>query len=195
MAGYILSFGAFCVYVFDYLPADGEKAVDAMAEADETGAGLTVVVFGCRTYETPGETLTRRLDTACELLTRYPRAMCVLSGGQGSNEPKTEARSMYEYLVGRGIDPERLRLEEESHTTIENIEKTLELAEKDEALQGRTLICVSSSFHMRRIGMLLENFGEYDYLLEGAPEGNAFSFTANLVREYMAYVKMFIFHL
>ena len=62
----------------------------------------------------PSVVLEKRLRRAYTYLTENPETLCVLSGGQGSNEPVSEAQGMYEDLVKKGIDPKRLILEDQS---------------------------------------------------------------------------------
>lgn len=69
----------------------------------------------------PKETLRFRLDAAADYLAANPRTRCVLSGGQGPDEPRTEASAMAAYLQARGVDEDRLVLEERSTTTAENL--------------------------------------------------------------------------
>ena len=59
----------------------------------------------------PSVVLEKRLRRAYTYLTENPETLCVLSGGQGSNEPVSEAQGMYEDLVKKGIDPKRLILD------------------------------------------------------------------------------------
>ena len=51
----------------------------------------------------PSVVLEKRLRRAYTYLTENPETLCVLSGGQGSNEPVSEAQGMYEDLVKKGI--------------------------------------------------------------------------------------------
>ena len=44
-----------------------------------------------------------------------------MSGGQGYNEPCTEAQAMADYMEAAGIEKDRLILEDESKTTEQNI--------------------------------------------------------------------------
>lgn len=70
----------------------------------------------------PSVVLEKRLRRAYTYLTENPETLCVLSGGQGSNEPVSEAQGMYEDLVKKGIDPKRLILEDQSTNTVENLQ-------------------------------------------------------------------------
>ena len=67
----------------------------------------------------PSVVLKFRLDAAYDYLTANEDTLCVVSGGQGSNEPCSEAEGMYAYLVERGIAPERILMEDQSTDTSE----------------------------------------------------------------------------
>ena len=78
----------------------------------------------------PSAALAARCDTAAELLAENPDSKAVLCGGQGSNEPCTEADSMFAYLTEqKGVDPARLLREDASTNTIENLENARTLIE------------------------------------------------------------------
>lgn len=87
-----------------------------------------IIVLGAQVFETgPGRTLVTRLDTAATYLAANPRTRCITCGGQGNNEPESEARSAAEYLKQRGVDPTRIILEEHSHSTLQNLENAKRL--------------------------------------------------------------------
>ncbi|MFR6589470.1 MAG: YdcF family protein [Gallintestinimicrobium sp.] len=71
---------------------------------------------------------------------------CVLSGGQGSNEPVSEAQGMYDDLVKKGIDPKRLILEDQSTNTVENLRFSRKLIPREVQKVG----IVTSNFHVYR---------------------------------------------
>lgn len=81
-----------------------------------------IVVLGAQLKTTgPSRVLQYRLDTAYEYLTAHPDTKVIVSGGQGSNEPASEAQGMCDYLVKRGIEPDRIILEDKSVNTEQNI--------------------------------------------------------------------------
>lgn len=81
-----------------------------------------VIVLGARVREDElSKTLQKRLDKAAAYLEQNPDTILVLSGGQGADEPFTEASGMYEYLIGKGVLPRQMLLEEKSTSTHENI--------------------------------------------------------------------------
>ena len=51
----------------------------------------------------PSILLQDRLDTALDYWEAHPEVTVVVSGGQGSNEPASEARCMADYLMDGGV--------------------------------------------------------------------------------------------
>ena len=66
--------------------------------------------------------LLERARRALLYLEENPGTKAVLSGGKGDGENISEAEAMYRYLIGHGIEGNRLILEEESTSTKENLE-------------------------------------------------------------------------
>ncbi len=97
-----------------------------------------VIVLGARVKEhTVSSSLKKRLDKAIEYAQENPDTILVLSGGKGADEPMTEARAMYEYLVYNGVDKEQLLLEERSVSTVENIAYSKVVIERHRAYTRR----------------------------------------------------------
>lgn len=113
----------------------------------------TLVVLGCRTYgDRPSIMLASRLEAAYEYLTEHPDAVCVVSGGQGADEPISEGEFMYQYLVNKGIEPYRIYRETESTSTRENLLFSKAIIEK-EGLNPRIAI-VTNEYHEYRASMV-----------------------------------------
>ena len=70
-----------------------------------TGDPQVMVILGCRVMpgEEPSMLLQDRLETALDYLEEDPDILVVVSGGQGSNEPVSEAACMAGWLEERGI--------------------------------------------------------------------------------------------
>lgn len=118
----------------------------------------TLVVLGCRTYgDRPSIMLASRLDAAYEYLTEHPQAVCVVSGGQGTDEPISEGEFMYQYLVKKGIAPRRIYRETESASTRENLLFSKVIIEK-EGLNSRIAI-VTNEYHEYRASMIAKALG------------------------------------
>ena len=74
-----------------------------------------IIVLGAQVYENgPSPVLKYRLDTAVDYLKENPDTVCIVSGGQGKNEPFSEAKGMADYLMEQGIDENRIIREDQS---------------------------------------------------------------------------------
>ena len=82
-----------------------------------------LVVLGAQVNPSgePSRALRYRLEAARAYLQAHPRARTVVSGGQGPNEPCTEARAMAVWLCRHGVEPRRVLQEDRSTTTAENL--------------------------------------------------------------------------
>lgn len=118
----------------------------------------TVVVLGCQINgETPSLMLKRRLDAAYEYLSENSDVKVIVSGGQGSDEVTSEADVMRKYLLKRGIEDNRIFMEDKSTSTEENLRFSKEIIDK-EGLCGEITI-VTDGFHQLRADILAKKQG------------------------------------
>lgn len=130
----------------------------SLGNADEPAPYL--VVLGAKVNENgPSLVLRNRIDAAYSYLTAHPDTIAILSGGQGSNEPISEAQCMFDELTAMGIDSNRLWLEDRSTNTWENLKFTLEIIEEKTGAKPEKIALVSSEFHLCRAGLFAERFG------------------------------------
>lgn len=115
---------------------------------DRASDGLDeIIVLGAQVRETgPSRVLRSRLNAAASYLKDNPETICIVSGGQGPNEPCTEAEAMKEYLVEKGIREDRILMEDKSTTTVENLEFSSRFLNREEDSVG----IVTNNFHMFR---------------------------------------------
>ena len=132
----------------------------------------------------PSVVLEKRLCQAYTYLTENPETLCVLSGGQGSNEPVSEAQGMYDALVKKGIDPKRLILEDQSTNTVENLRFSRKLIPQEVQKVG----IVTSNFHVYRSLRLAKQQGFLDPVGISADSGVYF-LPNNVLRECFGIVK------
>lgn len=66
----------------------------------------TVIVLGCRVKENgPSLMLQKRIDAAYDYMTENENVICIASGGQGSDEPMSEAQAIKIHLWKRASPP------------------------------------------------------------------------------------------
>lgn len=118
-----------------------------------------VIVLGAQVYsaERMGVSLKNRVDRACEYLQENPDSKCIVTGGQGDNEPCPESLTARNALVRMGIDPGRIFAEDKSRNTRENLEYAMETAKANGL--GTEVVVVSQSFHLYRAVRLAESAG------------------------------------
>ncbi len=106
-----------------------------------------ILVLGAQVRENgPSAVLQYRLDAAIEYLNDNPNTLVIVTGGQGANEPTTEAEGMKKYLIKKGIDDKRILIEDQSTNTIENIKNSMKLYN----LQDKSVGIVTSNYHLYR---------------------------------------------
>lgn len=144
-----------------------------------------VIVLGAQVRESgPSVVLKYRLDAAIDYLNENPDTVCIVSGGQGVNEPFSEAEGMAEYLMENGIDENRIILEDQSKNTVQNIQNSKALME--ESYNGVGII--TNNFHMFRAVQIAKTQG-----LEGvcgiAADSNPVYLPNNVLRECCGILK------
>lgn len=105
----------------------------------------------------PSPVLKYRLDKAVEYLNENPDTVCIVSGGQGSNEPWSEAEGMARYLQEKGIDTARILTEDQSQTTGQNITNSKKLMK-----EGASVGIVTNNFHVFRALQIAKKYGLSD---------------------------------
>ena len=119
-----------------------------------------IVVLGAKVNKDgPSVSLWDRICAAYEYLDAHPYVTAVLSGGQGTDEPITEAECMYRELVALGIDPKRLWIEDAATSTWENMTFSLELIEEKTGLRPEKLGILSSEYHLFRASLFAKACG------------------------------------
>ncbi len=148
-----------------------------------------MVILGCQVREQgPSILLRDRLDTALAYLQEHPEMTVVVSGGQGSDEPTSEAQAMRDYLVEQGIDSGQILLEDQSYSTLENLTLTKKLLEDEGYDVTGDILVVSNGFHLTRVRLLWGRvFGSTERLSTlAAPSSHLPSRLKMYVREPLA---------
>ena len=121
---------------------------------------VIVLGSGLSSDGTPTPLLAGRIDAAIDFAGEQAaagmrRPHLVMSGGQGDDEPTSEAAAMRDYAVGRGFPAESILLEDSSTSTQENMSLSREVLEKDMAEHGRgddtaSVAFATTNYHVLR---------------------------------------------
>ena len=90
--------------------------------------------------------LAARIEKGIELLRYNPNAVLIMSGGQGPGEDIPESKAMAAYAADKGVDAEKIILEQKSVSTQENLRFSRELMNK----QKPEIIIVTTAYHVFR---------------------------------------------
>lgn len=181
-AGIVISLGVIFVIVTQCMVISGfrntpEKNLDY------------IIVLGSQVKPGGPAVVTRmRLDRAYDYAVENPETVIIVSGGQGSNEPASEASVMKDYLVGRGIDESRIIMEDRSTNTSENLQFCAAL---DEDLKNARVGIVSSNFHIFRALAIAKKCGYTETF--GIPADSVKLYLPNnMIRESVGILKDFL---
>lgn len=155
-----------------------------------TAQSNTVIVLGCKVDDNgPSRMLQERLDAADSYLEDHPDAIIIVTGGQGSDEPETEADAMQKYLVKKGIDQNRIFVENKSTSTRENLRNAADIMLKHN-LSSPALI-VTNEFHVLRAQMIARSIGMHASTLPARTA--VFYFGPYFIRELYGVLSQIIF--
>ena len=147
-----------------------------------------IIVLGAQVRpDGPSRVLRYRLEAAYDYLKNNPETLCIVSGGQGSNEIVSEAEAMKKYLTESGIDEKRIIMENKSTDTNENI-----LFSRKLLPEGASVGIVTSNFHLYRAVFLCNKNGLKN-VFPIAAYSETFYAPNNYLREAFAYIKDLIF--
>ena len=144
-----------------------------------------IVVLGAQVHEDgPSLVLKYRLDKAAEYLEANTETICVVSGGQGINEPFSEAQGMKDYLVKLGIREERILIEDQSLNTVQNIRNSRALLPEGTVKAG----IVTNNFHVCR-GVSIARRQGLSEAVGIAADSTPVYLPHNMLREFFGIVK------
>jgi len=151
------------------------------------GAVDFVVVLGCGLVgDRVSPLLASRLDEGMRAYRAAKEAgtapKIITSGGQGPDEPVSEARAMATYLVERGVPAEDVLQENESRTTGQNLRFSGAIMARRQP-DYRCLV-VTNSYHALRAALLARRIGVSGHVL-GAPTARYYWPSAT-IREFAA---------
>lgn len=128
--------------------------------------------------------LAARIERGMELLYSNPNAVLIMSGGQGPGEDIPESVAMAAYAVGKGVDAERIIMEQKSVSTEENLLFSRKLIDKE----APKIVIVTTAYHVFRALILAKQQG---LKCVGFGAKTKWYFTLNaLIREFVGYLRL-----
>ena len=119
-----------------------------------------LVVLGAKVRDDgPSVSLWDRINAAADYLKAHEDTIAIVSGGQGEDEPITEAQCMHDELVKLGIDESRIWMEDKATSTDENMRFSLDLIEEKNGTRPEKLAILSSEYHLYRSSLMAKKLG------------------------------------
>jgi uncharacterized SAM-binding protein YcdF (DUF218 family) len=120
-----------------------------------------VIVLGSQLRSSgPSVDFRGRLEAAFDYLRANEKTMVITTGGQGINEPKPEGEGGAEYLIARGISSNRVLVESDSYSTVENIENAIKIIKAHGGNpDSSSIVIVSNTYHLLRAKLIANKLG------------------------------------
>lgn len=155
--------------LFLMLSLIGLRVYRAGREEPKQNADYLVVLGAQVRGSVPSLVLQARIDRAAEYLLENPNTIAIASGGQGSGELISEAEAIRRGLIARGVEAERILLEDKSTSTLLNLRYSCEVMEADLVRRGEghaakdsALVIVTNDFHVFRGVRIAKKMGFSD---------------------------------
>lgn len=128
-----------------------------------TGQEQAIVVLGAGLRgDRPSLLLRYRLDKAYEYACAHSEMLVVTSGGQGRDEWVPEGQAMRDYLIDKGLDPDRVLAETRSTSTEENFAFSRQILLDRGLAEDMSIVYVTNAFHCYRAGEYARRAGFAD---------------------------------
>lgn len=125
----------------------------------------------------PTEDLINRVNTAADFSFENPNATLILTGGNASASGKTEAAVMKELLLQRGVNEDRMVLEDQAATTTDNFRNTAQIIDPT-----HSVVLITSDYHMDRAARTAKDAG-FTYVIKKPAPSSKVEFVANVMWE------------
>ncbi len=114
--------------------------------------------------------LSGRINAAAIYLKSHPNSVCIATGGQGSDEPESEAKCIKDALISQyGISSKRIFTDNTSKDTGQNLDNAIKII-KENNLSDNVAIA-TDGFHMFRAKFLAGNRGLKAYACPAKTDG------------------------
>jgi uncharacterized SAM-binding protein YcdF (DUF218 family) len=145
VATLLLVVGFLALRIYTY----GNNVADVQADA--------AIVLGAAVWSDEVSPVFReRINHALDLYRHGKVRKIIFTGGQGNRDEPTEAAAAREYAVRNGIPEDDILIEEDSHTTYENVIYAKRLADSNGV---KKVLIVSDPLHMKRAVAMARDIG------------------------------------
>ncbi len=177
---------AFLVGVFLFIALEINIVIDGLSD-DPISENATIVVLGTTVHENGevSDRLKARLDEAFSLFQKYKTNTIIVSGGLGK-EGHYEGTMMKKYLVQKGIDSDKIKVDNQGNTTRLT---AVNFASNNENLNQEIMV-VSQFFHVKRSKLAFEKLGYKNVKGSHAKYFEIRDFYS-LFREFFGYLKYY----
>lgn len=148
----------------------------------ETPCDYLIVLGAGVDGDTPSLILQDRINAAYTYLTEHPDTICIATGGKGSDENLSEALCIYNHLTSMGIDGNRIWLEDQATSTVENFQYSIALLQEKTGGIPESVGVLSNEFHLFRASMMAGDQG-LNPIFIAAPTSDALTRIYYTVRE------------
>ena len=132
--------------------------------------------------DTPSPILQDRINAAYDYLTKHPDTVCIATGGKGDDENLSEAQCIYNHLTQMGISGDRIRMEDQATSTVENFQYSIDLLKQETGSIPKSVGVLSNEFHLFRASLMAKNNGLSPIFI-AAPTSDAWTRIYYTVRE------------
>ena len=150
-----------------------------------------MIILGCQTRSdgTLTNLLRSRADRALEFASAQKDAggsdiVFVPSGGQGPDEPVSEAGAIRNYLASNGVGDARILVEDRSTNTYENMKNSMDIILSVSETADPKIAFSTTNYHVFRAGLIASELG-MDAEGVGSPTKRYFWINA-FIREFVA---------
>jgi uncharacterized SAM-binding protein YcdF (DUF218 family) len=178
------------LFLLSFAVIEGLILSDTARNDSDVRADFVIIPGAIVVEDRPSLVLKHRMDGAVPYLRANPGAVVIVSGAKGGGETYSEAEVMKRYLVGEGIQGDRIVKEEKAMDTVGNIAYSKEIIDGYKLDHTPKVMIVTNDYHMFRALLLAKHQG-----LEAYGITRRIYFTVapiSYCREYFSLVKLFL---
>jgi len=145
---FLILIGIYMISMFFIIGRQGTKNTTTFTE------NCVLVLGGGLKGEKILPSMQFRLDKCIDYLQYNPKALVIVSGGQGRGEAICESEAMKRYLISKGVNADRIIEENQSKNTRQNMQFSKILMDSLFSSGDYSVVCITTDFHAYRAGKL-----------------------------------------